>query len=339
MPGEIADPYRVWLSEIMLQQTTVATVGPYFERFMARWPTVHALAEASLGEVLQEWQGLGYYARARNLHRCARAVVNLHDGRFPDDETGLLELPGIGLYTAAAIAAIAFDRRAVVVDGNVERVVARLHCVETVLPAAKAELRRLAATLTPDSRPGDYAQAMMDLGALICTPTKPICPICPVRRHCRAHDTGNPAKWPNRVPRRARPLRRGVLFWIERADGSLLLRRRPEEGLLGGLMEFPSTAWREAPWTIEEALSQAPCQGTWHPVAGTVSHGFTHFELELEVVHARIGRKKLAGVWVQPDALGDHALPTLMRRVARHMGISVRPRRAGDVQLSSARSL
>ncbi len=336
-PGRRADPYRVWLSEIMLQQTTVVTVGPYFMRFVARWPDVGALAAASLDEILQEWQGLGYYARARNLHRCARAVVAEHGGRFPDSEEALRALPGIGAYTAAAIAAIAFDRCAVVVDGNVERVVARLYAVETPLPAAKSELRRLADGLTPDQRAGDFAQAMMDLGATICVPAKPNCLICPLRSFCRATRSGDPARYPLRAPRPMRPLRQGVVFWLERADGAVLLRRRPEEGLLGGLMEFPSTEWRTEPWSVDEALGSAPCRADWQPVAGIVSHGFTHFELELTVLRARLKRARPAGVWAQPDALGRHALPTLMRRVAAHMGISVRPERTATVQLSSAR--
>jgi A/G-specific adenine glycosylase len=337
-PGRRPDPYRVWLSEIMLQQTTVATVGPYFVRFLARWPDVRSLAAASLDELLQEWQGLGYYARARNLHRCARIVSDEHGGRFPDREAALRALPGIGAYTAAAIAAIAFDRRAVVVDGNVERVVARLHALATPLPAAKPELRRLADALTPDRRAGDFAQAMMDLGATICMPARPNCPICPLRPHCRAAAGDDPARYPRRAPRRARPLRRGVVFWLERADGAVLLRRRPEEGLLGGLMEFPSTPWRSEPWSRAAALRAAPCKADWLAVAGTVRHGFTHFELELTVLRARLGRARPAGSWAQPGDLGRHALPTLMRRVAAHMGIEVRPVRAVAAQLSSARS-
>ena len=335
-PGRKADPYRVWLSEIMLQQTTVVTAGPYFVRFLARWPDVEALAAASLDEILQEWQGLGYYARARNLHRCAHVVVAEHGGRFPDTEDALRELPGIGAYTAAAIAAIAFGRRAVVVDGNVERVVARVFTVEAPLPAAKPELRRLADGLTPEARAGDFAQAMMDLGATICVPANPNCLICPVRDFCRAK-AGDPSRYPLRAPRPARPLRKGVVFWLERADGALLLRRRPEEGLLGGLMEFPSTAWRGEAWSIDEALAAAPCRADWQEVAGIVTHGFTHFELELTIVRARLVRGKPAGVWAQPGELGRHALPTLMRRVAAHMGISVRPERTASTQLSSAR--
>jgi A/G-specific adenine glycosylase len=332
-PGRRSDPYRVWLSEIMLQQTTVVTVGPYFQRFLERWPSIDRLAAASLDEVLQEWQGLGYYARARNLHRCARVVKEEHGGRLPDNEADLRALPGIGVYTAAAIAAIAFDRPATVVDGNVERVVARLHALETPLPAAKPELRRLAARLTPEKRPGDFAQGMMDLGALICVPSRPNCAICPVVSFCALGGKKQATDYPRRVPRNARPLRQGVVFWIERADGSVLLRRRVEAGLLGGLMEFPSTPWREAPWTTDEALAEAPLKADWQPVSGIVSHGFTHFELELGVLRATVGRTKLAGIWVPPVELGRHALPTLMRRVAAHMGHQVRPERATERRL------
>ncbi|MDZ4736548.1 MAG: A/G-specific adenine glycosylase [Rhodospirillaceae bacterium] len=331
--GRRSDPYRVWLSEIMLQQTTVVTVGPYFLRFLERWPSIDRLAAASLDEVLQEWQGLGYYARARNLHRCARVVTEEHGGRFPDDEAGLRALPGIGLYTSAAIAAIAFDRPATVVDGNVERVVARLYALETPLPAAKPELRRLAADLTPDKRPGDFAQAMMDLGALICVPSRPNCAICPVISFCAVGGKKKAGDYPRRAPRKTRPLRQGVVFWVERADGAVLLRRRAEAGLLGGLMEFPSTPWREEAWTTDEALAEAPLKADWQSVAGLVSHGFTHFELELGVLRTKVGRNKLDGVWVRPDELGRHALPTLMRRVAAHMGHQVRPERAAERRL------
>jgi A/G-specific adenine glycosylase len=332
-PGRRSDPYRVWLSEIMLQQTTVVTVGPYFARFLERWPNIDRLAAASLDEVLQEWQGLGYYARARNLHRCAQVVSGEHSGRFPANEADLRALPGIGAYTAAAIAAIAFDRPATVVDGNVERVVARLHAVETTLPAAKPEMRRLAARLTPEQRPGDFAQAMMDLGATICMPVRPNCAICPVMSFCTVGGKPEAAGYPRRTPRRIRPLRHGVVFWIERADGAVLLRRRAEQGLLGGLMEFPSTPWREERWTTDEALAEVPLKADWQPVAGIVSHGFTHFELELGVLRAKIGRSRLGGVWVRPDELGRHALSTLMRRVAAHMGHQVRPERAAERRL------
>jgi A/G-specific adenine glycosylase len=316
-PGERPDPYRVWLSEIMLQQTTVAAVGPYFQSFLARWPSVEALAEAELDEVLHAWQGLGYYARARNLHRCAGFVARARGGRFPDTEEGLAGLPGIGPYTAAAIAAIAFDRKATAVDGNVERVVARLFAVRAPLPGVKPELRRLAGTLTPARRAGDFAQAMMDLGATICLPGRPRCMLCPVAEACRARAEGIAPDLPARVPRRARPLRHGVVFWAVRADGAALLRRRPEEGLLGGMMEFPSTDWRERRWDEGEALGQAPEPARWERLPGPVRHGFTHFELELEVLSGRVEGKAL-GVWCAIDRLSEMALPSLMKKVARH---------------------
>ena len=319
-PGRRPDPYRVWLSEIMLQQTTVATVGPYFRDFLARWPDVDALAAADLDQVLHAWQGLGYYARARNLHRCARVVSGELGGRFPDTEEGLRRLPGVGAYTAAAIAAIAFDRPATVMDGNVERVVARLFAVTTPLPRAKPELRRLAESLTPSVRPGDYAQAMMDLGATICLPRKPKCMLCPLSECCAARRVGNQEALPAKLPKAARPLRHGVVFWTMRRDGAVLLRRRPDDGLLGGLFEVPSTEWRPAPWTVEEAkAAAAPARISWRPLAGVVRHGFTHFELELSLLVGNVrGASADGGVWCPVDRLSDYALPTLMKKVVRH---------------------
>jgi A/G-specific adenine glycosylase len=317
LSGETPDPYRVWLSEIMLQQTTVAAVGPYFRDFLARWPNVEALAATDLDQVLHAWQGLGYYARARNLHRCARVVVEQHGGQFPDAEEGLRELPGIGAYTAAAIAAIAFDRYATPVDGNIERVVARLFAVTQPFPAAKPELRRLAATLTPRKRAGDFAQAMMDLGSGICTVANPKCLMCPIAKGCQARIQGIAADLPARSPKRARPLRRGVVFWAVRRDGSVLLRRRPEQGLLGGMMEFPSTDWRAKPWKAQEAIAEAPVDAQWKLLPGLVRHGFTHFELELKVLTGRAGAK-LPGVWCPIERLSEMALPTLMKKVANY---------------------
>ncbi len=319
LPGERADPYIVWLSEIMLQQTTVATVGPYFEAFLGRWPTVESLASAELDEVLHQWQGLGYYARARNLHKCAVVVASAHGGRFPETEAELRRLPGIGPYTAAAIAAIAFEEPAVVVDGNVERVMARFYRVEAPLPGSKKRLKALAAALTPGERPGDYAQAVMDLGATICTPRRPACERCPWCDACRARAAGTAADLPRRAAKRERPTRRGIAFWAVRGDGAILFRRRPETGLLGGMMEVPSTPWREAAWSTAAARVHAPVAARWRRLPGVVTHGFTHFLLELEMRTATVADDAAAdGQWYAPDRLGDLALPTVMKKLVRH---------------------
>jgi A/G-specific adenine glycosylase len=316
-PGSRADPYRVWLSEIMLQQTTVATVAPYFARFVARWPDIQALAAASLDEVLHAWQGLGYYARARNLHACARAVVAQYGGRLPDDPTALRGLPGIGDYTAAAIAAIAFDRRCAAVDGNVERVVARLFAIGAPLPEAKPRLRALAAALVPAARAGDFAQALMDLGATICTPRRPRCVLCPWRDACAASAAGIAEELPVAAAKPERPLRRGVAFWLSRPDGAVLLRRRPERGLLGGMIDLPSTDWREAPWDAAEAIAAAPASAQWTPLPGAVQHGFTHFRLELALL-AGATSEPVPGIWARPDQFKDFAFPTLTRKLVRY---------------------
>ncbi len=319
VPGGTPDPYRVWLSEIMLQQTTVATVGPYFQRFVERWPTVAALAAAALDDVLHAWQGLGYYARARNLHRCAVTVAGMHGGRFPDTESALRDLPGVGRYTAAAIAAIAFGRRAVVVDGNVERVVSRLFRVEEPLPDAKPTLYRLADSLTPDARSGDHAQAMMDLGATICVPHKPKCMLCPWSDACAGKAVAE--LLPRKRPKPEKPTRRGVAFWLVRDDGAVLLRRRADRGLLGGMMEVPSTAWDEGPLPeVAAALRDSPLEITDPAILpGQVRHGFTHFHLELAVATARAnGAAPPDCVWCPPDAFGDYALPTVMKKIVRH---------------------
>jgi A/G-specific adenine glycosylase len=316
-PGSTTHPYRVWLSEIMLQQTTVMTVAPYFERFVARWPDVAALAAAPLDDVLREWQGLGYYARARNLHACARVVADQCNGEFPSEADELRRLPGIGDYTAAAIAAIAFDRPVAAVDGNVERVMARLYAIAAPLPAVKPRLRALAGALVPERRAGDFAQALMDLGATICTPRRPRCVLCPWRRACAAAARGIAEDVPARAEKPERPLRYGIAFWITRADGAVLLRKRPERGLLGGMIEIPSTPWRAEPWSLAEAAAVAPAAARWSALPGTVRHGFTHFQLELGVV-VGCSQATTDGLWSRTDRLGEHALPTLMKKVARH---------------------
>jgi A/G-specific adenine glycosylase len=319
-PGETADPYRVWLSEIMLQQTTVAAVIPYFARFLARWPTVAALAASPLDDVLTEWAGLGYYARARNLHACAQAVAARHGGRFPGDTGALQALPGIGTYTAGAIAAIAFDIPAAAIDGNAERVIARIFAVETQLPAAKPTLRRLGWGLVPGRRAGDFAQALMDLGATICTPRKPRCGLCPWQEACRAARAGIAEDLPRRADKAVRPRRRGVAFWVVDGQGAVLLRRRPPRGLLGGMMEIPSTEWAADPPTDAAIAAAQPVTAEWRDLEGQVRHVFTHFELTLAVRAARLAGPgdPAAGLWVPPDRLGDQALPSLMRKVVRH---------------------
>ncbi|QJE73513.1 A/G-specific adenine glycosylase [Aerophototrophica crusticola] len=319
-PGRRMDPYRVWLSEIMLQQTTVATVGPYFQEFTRRWPTVTDLAAAELDDVLRAWAGLGYYARARNLHRCARVVATELGGSFPEDEAGLRQLPGIGAYTAAAVAAIAFDQPAAALDGNVERVLARIYAVADPLPQAKPALQALAAGLVPDQRPGDYTQALFDLGATICTPRKPRCMLCPWAQWCEARSLSIQEELPAKAAKAAKPLRRGVAFFVTDGTGSILLRRRAETGLLGGMMEVPSTGWGAEVPDLDAALAQAPVQAAWRLLPGIVRHTFTHFELELSVLAGRVPAAVPVpdGTWVAPDRLGGEALPTVMAKVVRH---------------------
>jgi A/G-specific adenine glycosylase len=330
--GERPDPYRVWLSEVMLQQTTVPAVIPYFAAFLARWPDIASLAAASLDEVLHAWQGLGYYARARNLHACAREISR-RGGIFPSDERELAALPGIGAYTAAAIAAIAFDRPAAAVDGNVERVMARLFCVTEPLPDAKPQLRRLAGSLVPQRRAGDFAQGVMDLGATLCLPQKPRCILCPWNGACAARARGVAEKLPARRAAAAKPVRFGVAFWAVRGDGAVLLRKRPEKGLLGGMMEVPSTAWRAEPWDEDEAKEAAPLAARWRRVADVVRHTFTHFHLELAVLQGRVrDGARCEGVWVQPRNLGDHALPSVMKKVIAHARQETSTQRAPKVR-------
>lgn len=312
--GVMPDPYRVWLSEIMLQQTTVAAVKPYFDAFLERWPNVEALAAAPVEEVMKAWAGLGYYARARNLKAAAEDVVSRHGGHFPASEAELATLPGIGAYTAAAIAAIAFDQAAAVVDGNVERVLTRVFAVETPLPAAKGEIRRLQALLTPMERPGDYAQAMMDLGATICTPKQPACGLCPWRDSCAACAAGAAERYPVKAPKADRPERRGAAFVARRADGAILLRRRPARGLLGGMTEVPGSAW------TQEALSSPlafPFPADWRQVAAPVVHVFTHFRLTLTIHAADVEGACAAPEghwWALAADLAGEALPSVMKK-------------------------
>jgi len=316
-PFNRPDPYGVWLSEVMLQQTTVQAVIPYFNAFIGRWPTVEALAQAELDEILTAWAGLGYYARARNLHACAREVA-ARGGRFPETETELLTLPGIGAYTAAAIAAIAFNRRATVVDGNVERVMSRLHCVADPLPKAKPRLQRLAADLTPSLRPGDYAQAVMDLGATVCTPRSPACSLCPWAAPCQARAANRAEAFPVKAAKVIKPTRYGVAFWTVDPAGLVLVRRRPDSGLLGGMIEIPSTPWIDArQWTLSQALDYAPAHADWSVLDGLVRHTFTHFHLELTVVSGVVDHNPDLGQWHPPDRLNSLALPTVMKKIAR----------------------
>ena len=309
--GVRPDPYRVWLSEIMLQQTTVAAVRDYFHRFTARWPDVTALAGAEDAAVMGEWAGLGYYARARNLLKCARVVARDLGGVFPDTHDGLIALPGIGPYTAAAIAAIAFDRRETVLDGNVERVMARLHDVHAPLPGSKETLRAHAAALTPDIRPGDYAQAVMDLGATICTPRSPACGICPWRSPCAARVAGTAAELPKKTAKKAKPTRTGIVYLGRRADGAWLVETRPERGLLGGMLGWPGTDWTEA-----MPDPDPPCDGDWRPLGAEVRHTFTHFHLILRVAVADLPPDAVArrGYFLDRAAFRPADLPTVMRK-------------------------
>jgi A/G-specific adenine glycosylase len=334
-PGVKPDPYRVWLSEIMLQQTTVKAVTPRFADFLRRWPDVISLAQAELGEVLAAWAGLGYYARARNLHACARVVAEQHAGKFPDEVAQLRKLPGIGDYTAAAIASIAFGRRATPVDGNIERVVARLFAVTTPLPAAKPELRELAARLTPDERAGDFAQGMMDLGATICTPRRPACGLCPLRSGCAAYESGLAEALPYRDEKKARPTRRAVVFIAIRDDGAVLLRERPLSGLLGGMLEVPSSPWVEGKPNEKGSEKCAPLRARWHELPGLVEHSFTHFHLELRVLRAEVGIKPTLSravspercLWLKPRDFHAAALPSVMKKVLAHASALQAPRK------------
>jgi A/G-specific adenine glycosylase len=320
-PAGVPDAYAVWLSEVMLQQTTVEAVKPYYTAFLARWPTIDSLAAAPVAEVMRAWAGLGYYARARNLHACAVALAHRHGGSFPRSEAELLALPGIGPYTAAAIAAIAFGQRAVVIDGNVERVVARLYAIGEPMPAARSAIRAAAEGLTPAVHCGDFAQAMMDIGATICTPKRPACALCPLAGFCRAHAMAAADAYPVRAPKAVRPSRTGAVFYIRRADGHVLVRTREARGLLGGMTEIPGTAWTGQKAPSDEDL-RPPLPVRLHRLPGRVEHVFTHFALTLSVHlgEAPAGADAPPGFrFVSPMALDAEALPSLMRKVVAHV--------------------
>lgn len=318
-PGETPEPYHVWLSEIMLQQTTVSTVIPYFRDFLAKWPTVHDLAAADRDAVLHAWQGLGYYARARNLHKCAVTVSRDYGGAFPPRAAELQRLPGIGPYTAAAIAAIAFGEPVGVLDGNIERVASRLWANERPPGEVKDQLRQAVEAITPVEAPGDFAQALMDLGATVCTPKRPACLLCPIAEVCAGYQQGLAAELPVKKAKPEKPTRRGIAFWACRADGAVLIRKRPESGLLGGMMEIPSSTWREGPVPdLADAAQEAPVSADWQLLSGAVRHTFTHFHLELKVAVGRVQpANAVAGTWVPVDQLPDYALPTAMKKVVR----------------------
>lgn len=322
-PGQQADPYHVWLSEIMLQQTTVATVKAYFVKFLRLWPTVEALAQAPQEQILKEWAGLGYYARARNLHKCAGVVARDYGGQFPRSEDDLRALPGIGDYTAAAIAAIAFGAPAVVVDGNIERVTSRLFRISDMLPQAKKPIKAAAATITPAERPGDFAQAMMDLGAAVCTPRNPKCLLCPLSVHCEAAAAGDMERYPVKRPKTVKPTRRAISFWLTH-DGHILLERRANKGLLGGMPGLFSTPWivRADFPSAEEWQVAAPHQGEWQLGEAVAKHTFTHFHLETRLaVAASPARLNVEnGFWTPLNELDDIGLPTAFAKIVRLAG-------------------
>ncbi len=316
--GKKADPYRVWLSEIMLQQTTVQAVAGYYRKFLERWPRVEDLAAAPQEEVLAAWAGLGYYARARNLHAAAQKVAREMGGIFPKTAADLRALPGVGGYTAGAIAAIAHDERQAAMDANAERVIARLYAVETPMPKAKAELHRLGMALVPQ-RAGDFAQALMDLGSAICTPKRPACANCPLMADCVAHKRGIQEQLPVKAPKIARPLKRGAAFVISDRSGAVLLLKRPDKGLLASMLEPPLGPWRENFPSKAAALKQAPFEAEWKKRPGIVRHGFTHFELEIEVYATTVSRRpKATGQWTPRKKLREVALPTVMRKIVEH---------------------
>lgn len=310
------NPYYTWISEVMLQQTTVPTVMPYFEKFIQTWPTVQELANASLDEVLHAWQGLGYYSRARNLHKCAQEIAHHSKGIFPEDEKHLKSLPGIGDYTAAAIRTIAFNKPAIVMDGNIERILSRLFLVKDPLPRSKSILKKHAQKIMSHQRPGDYAQALMDLGSSVCTPKKPLCLTCPIRQYCKAPGK-NPQLYPVKLPKTAKPKKFAILFWVTDKHNRILIEKRPHKGLLAGLMGFPTSPWTEEEPSSKD-LSHAPLQTQWTPLEKGVTHTFTHFHLSFLVVCGKTSQST-KGLWARPEDLQDYAFPTLMKKVIRLM--------------------
>ncbi len=311
------DAYRAWLAEIMLQQTTVISAIPYYEKFLARWPDVAALAAAELDEVLAGWAGLGYYRRAHNLHRCAQIVAHDFGGRFPATVAELKRLPGIGDYTAAAVAAIAFEQPANVVDGNVERVMARLYAVKTPLPQAKRRLREHAAALLPERRHGDYAQALMDLGATICTPRRPNCAACPWRDSCAAFNQNAAERYPVPPPKAVKPKRYATAYWLENDQHQVWLRRRPTTGLLAGMLEVPTSEWKTAPDSPAHPTATGfPSGLPWRAASRQVRHSFTHFDLYVRLMYAISHNPPENGTWHDKDSLKSLALPSLMRKIA-----------------------
>lgn len=319
--GKIADPYAIWLSEIMSQQTTIPHAAPYWEKFLRTFPTVIDLAGAEREQVMAMWAGLGYYARARNLHKCAQLIRDEHDGVFPKSEAELLKLPGIGPYTAATIAAICYDEPTNIVDGNVERVIARIFRVQNPLPKAKIELRNLAATLASPRRAGDYGQALMDLGAVICTPKSPKCEDCIWQPHCAAFKAGDQTDFPKRIKKAKLPIRYGAVF-ILRNETEILLQTRPDKGLLGGMLGLPGTDWAEAP--AANPLTAAPMRRNWEKLDTAVKHVFTHFELRLEIYTALRGaetQEKPEGYWAKTQDLPDLAIPTAYKKALRAAGL------------------
>ena len=322
--GDVGDPYRVWLAEIMLQQTTVPVVIPYYRRFLERWPTLVDLAAADRDEILAMWAGLGYYARAARLHECARMIVRDHSGRFPGTVAELKSLPGIGAYTAGAIAAIAFDLPEAAVDGNVERVMARYLAVDEPAHRLRRTVAEAVSDMMPRHRPGDFAQALMDLGSMVCTPRAPRCGVCPLHGDCRARQRGLVDSLPRRSPRKRRPRRQAIAFWLESADGSVMLTRREGQSILRDMLEVPSTPWRDDAWTLQEAMAHAPRPGDWSLLAGSVAHAFTHLTVTFRIATLRGAAVSGDDRWHARDAFSALALPAMTWKIIDHVDAATR---------------